>query len=40
MVIEFASRTLLTYEKNLDAYQGEVLAVYWALNRFRHYLLG
>lgn len=40
MVVEFASRTLNVHEQNLDAYQGEILAVHWALARFRHYLLG
>ena len=40
MVIEFASKILTSYEKNLDAYEGEILAVHWAFDKFRHYLLG
>ena len=38
-VVEFASRTLQKYEAHLDAYQGEVLAVYWAITKFRQYIL-
>ena len=38
-VIEFASRTLYKYERALDSYCGEVLAVYWAMNKFRQYIL-
>ena len=38
-IIEYASRILKKHEKNYPAYKGEVLAVYWALEKFRYYLI-
>lgn len=38
-VIEYASRTLKKHEINYPAYKGEVLAVCWAVNKFRYFLL-
>ena len=40
MVIEYASRSLRGVELNYLAYEGEILAIHWALQKFRHYLLG
>ena len=40
MVVEYASRSLRGAELNYLAYKGEVLAVHWALEKFRYYLLG
>ena len=40
LVIEYASRVLRGPEKNYIAYEGEILAIHWALSKFRHYLLG
>ena len=39
-VVEYASRSLRGAEINYPAYEGEVLAVHWALDKFRHYLHG
>ena len=38
-VIEYASRTLKKHEGNYPAYKGEVLAVCWAVQKFRYFLL-
>ena len=38
-VIEYASRTLKKHENNYPAYKGEILAVCWAFEKFRCYLL-
>ena len=40
MVIEYGSRALRGAEYNYPAYEGEILAIHWALEKFRHYLLG
>lgn len=34
-VIEYQSRVLRKHEKNYPAYKGEVLAVAWAVSKFR-----
>ena len=39
-MIEYASRSLRGAEINYPAYEGEVLALHWALEKFRHYLHG
>ena len=38
--IEFASRSLNEHEKRYASYEGEVLAVVWAMTKFRYYLIG
>ena len=38
--IAFASRTLLTHEKNYGISELEALAVVWAVKHFRHYIYG
>ena len=40
MFIEYASKSLRGAELNYPTYEGEILAIYWALTKFRHYLLG
>ena len=40
MVIEYAIRSLRGAKLNYPAYEGEILAIHWALQKFRHYLLG
>ena len=40
MVIEYASRSLRGAEINYPAYEGEVLAIKYALEKFRHFVLG
>ena len=40
LVIEYASRSLRGAEINYPAYEGEVLAIKYALEKFRHYVLG
>ena len=39
-VIEYASRSLRGAEINYPAYEGEVLALHFALEKFRHYIHG
>ena len=38
--IAFASRTLLSHEKNYGSIEMEALAVVWAVKHYRHYLYG
>ena len=38
--IAYASRPLTSDEKRYSITELEMLAIYWALNNFRHYLLG
>ena len=38
--MEYASRSLRGAEYNYPAYEGEVLAIHWSLEKFRHYLFG
>ena len=39
-VIEYISCCLRGAKINYPAYEGEVLAIHWALEKFRHYLHG
>ena len=38
-VVAFASRSCNDAERNYNAYDGESLAVVWAIQHFRHYLI-
>ena len=40
LVVEYASRCLRGPERNYMAYEGEILAIHWAINKFHHYLMG
>ena len=39
-VVAFASRSCNDAERNYSAYDGESLAAVWAVQHFRHYLIG
>ena len=39
-VVAFASRNCNAAERNYSAYNGESLEVVWAVQHFRHYLIG
>ena len=40
LVVEYASRCLRGAKGNYIAYEGEILAIHWALSKYRHFLLG
>ena len=39
-ILEFASRTLTSTEKNYATIEKECLAIVWVIHNFRHYLIG